>query len=104
MAAAAIFPPATEIDRAGFLPAVPWTLKDTGLSSSSLEQLLFNTLYSRGELTGRNMADVLGLSFSVIEPMMEELKVRQFFEVKKSLGYGLISSAFTLSEAGRKRA
>ena len=50
------------------------------------------------------MADILGLSFSVIEPLMEELKVRQFFEVKRSLGYGLISSVFTLSDSGRKRA
>jgi predicted ATPase with chaperone activity len=102
MAAAVIIP--IETDQAGFLPPVPWTLRDTGLSQSSLEQLIFNTLYARGEVTGRNIADILGLSFSVIEPMMEELKVRQFFEVKRSLGYGLISSVFTLSEAGRKRA
>ena len=79
-------------------------LRDTGLSQSMIEQLVFNTLYARGELTGRNIADTLGLSFSVIEPLMEELKVRQFFEVKRSLGYGLISSVFTLSESGRKRA
>jgi predicted ATPase with chaperone activity len=87
-----------------FLPSVPWTMRDTGLPQSCIEQLIFNTLYSRGELSGRQVADILGLSFSVIEPMMEELKVRQFFEVKRSLGYGLISSVFTLSESGRKRA
>jgi len=102
MAAAAILP--REIDQAVFLPAVPWTLRDTGLSQSSIEQLVFNTLYARGELTGRQIADTLGLSFSVIEPLMEELKVRQFLEVKRSLGYGLISSVFSLSEVGRKRA
>jgi hypothetical protein len=102
MAAVAIAP--REIDQAGFLPPVPWTLRDTGLQQSTIEQLLFNTLYARGELTGRNVADILGLSFSVIEPLMEELKIRQFFEVKRSLGYGLISSVFTLSDAGRKRA
>ena len=79
-------------------------MRDTGLAQSTVEQLIFNTLYSRGELTGRQIADILGLSFSVIEPMMEDLKIRQLFEVKRSLGYGLISSAFTLSEAGRKRA
>ena len=68
-------------------------------SKWTIEQLIFNTLYARGELTGRKIADTLGLSFSVIEPLMEELKVRQFFEVKRSLGYGLISSVFALSEA-----
>jgi hypothetical protein len=102
MAAVAIAP--RETDYTGFLPPVPWTLRDTGLQQATVEQLLFNTLYARGELTGRNVADILGLSFSVIEPLMEELKVRQFFEVKRSLGYGLISSVFTLSDAGRKRA
>src|SRR6202142_1400735 len=93
-----------EIDNALFLPPVPWTLRDTGLPQSTVEQLIFNTIYARGELTGRQVADTLGLSFSVIEPLMEELKVRQFFEVKRSLGYGLISSVFALSEIGRKRA
>jgi len=102
MAAAALFP--TDVDNTEYVPPVPWTLKDTGLSQSAVEQLVFNTLYSRGELTGRNVADIVGLSFSVIEPMMEELKVRQFFEVKRSLGYGLISSVFALSDSGRKRA
>jgi predicted ATPase with chaperone activity len=102
MAAAAI--PARETDNATFLPPVPWTLRDTGLTQGTIEQLIFNTLYARGELTGRQIADTLGLSFSVIEPLMEELKVRQFLEVKRSLGYGLISSVFALSEIGRKRA
>ena len=102
MAAAAI--PVNETDSALFIPSVPWTLRDTGLPQSTVEQLIFNTLYARGELTGRQIADTLGLSFSVIEPLVEELKVRQFFEVKRSLGYGLISSVFALSEAGRKRA
>src|ERR1051325_2183836 len=103
MAAALVAPP-QEVASQSFLPSVPWTLRDTGLSQSLVEQLIFNTLYSRGELTGRNVADILGLSFSAIEPLMEEMKVRQFFEVKRSLGYGLISSVFTLSESGRKRA
>src|SRR5262252_8478923 len=102
MAAAAIFH--RENTQNAFLPSVPWTLRDTGLQQSTVEQLIFNTLYSRGELTGRNVADILGLSFSAIEPMMEELKVRQYFEVKRSLGYGLISSVFALSDSGRKRA
>jgi hypothetical protein len=86
-----------------FLPQVPWTIKDTGLSPAFLEQLTCNILYSRGELTGRVIADSLGLSFSVIEPLLNELKARQFVELKSSLGYGLISCIFALSEAGRKR-
>jgi DNA-binding PadR family transcriptional regulator len=87
-----------------FCPEVPWTVRDTGLSQSLLEHLIFNILYTRRELSGRVLADTMGLSFSVIEPLLNELKLRQLLEVTRSMGYGLISSDFTLSEAGRKRA
>jgi hypothetical protein len=86
-----------------FIPPVPWKIKDTGLSETFLEQLTCNILYSRGELTGRVIADALGLSFSVIEPLLNDLKARMIVELKSSLGYGLISSIFALSEMGRKR-
>ncbi len=93
-------PPST---RNAFVPPVPWKIKDTGLSETFLEQLTCNILYSRGELTGRVIADALGLSFSVIEPLLNDLKARMIVELKSSLGYGLISSIFCLSEMGRKR-
>src|ERR1041385_13040 len=91
-------------DLQSFCPPVPWSIRDTGLSRGLLEHLIFNILYVRGEISGRTIADAMGLSFSVIEPLMDELKVRQFVEVKRSMGYGLISSDFALSDAGRKRA
>ena len=91
-------------DEQAFCPEVPWTVRDTGLSQSLLEHLIFNILYTRRELSGRVLADTMGLSFSVIEPFVNELKLRQFLEVTRSMGYGLISSDFTLSEGGRKRA
>jgi hypothetical protein len=91
-------------DLQSFCPAVPWSIRDTGLSRSLIEHLTFNILYSRGEISGRTVADTMGLSFSVIEPILHELKIRQFLEVKRSMGYGLISSDFGLSDAGRKRA
>jgi hypothetical protein len=91
-------------DLQSFCPAVPWNIRDTGLGRALLEHLIFNILYVRGEISGRAVADTMGLSFSVIEPIMDELKVRQFLEVKRSMGYGLISSDFGLSDAGRKRA
>jgi hypothetical protein len=90
-------------ERQQYIPPVPWKIKDTGLSEIFLEQITCNILYSRGELTGRVIADSLGLSFSVIEPLLNDLKARMIVELKSSLGYGLISSIFALSEMGRKR-
>jgi hypothetical protein len=98
-----LVPPAAAQERVAFIPPVPWKIKDTGLSEVFLEQLTCNILYSRGELTGRVIADSLGLSFSVIEPLLNDLKARMIVELKSSLGYGLISSIFALSEMGRKR-
>jgi hypothetical protein len=95
--------PAAALPPRNFVPPVPWKIKDTGLSEPFLEHLICNILYSRGELTGRVVADILGLSFSVIEPLLTNLKARTIVELKSSLGYGLISSIFTLSELGRKR-
>jgi predicted ATPase with chaperone activity len=91
-------------EHSGFIPAVPWTMQATGLAQSMIEHLMFNILYVRGELSGRTIADTMGLSFSVLEPILNELKLRQYLEVKRSMGYGLISSDFALSDVGRKRA
>ena len=98
-----MFPP----DRSSndsFAPRVPYTVEDTGLSQSIIEHIIFNILYARGEVSGRNIADTMGLSFSVIEAILNELKIQKYVDVKRSLGYGMISSDFVLSEVGRKRA
>ena len=87
-----------------FMPPVSHTIAATGLSPTLLEHLIFNILYSRGGMTGRGLADVLGVGFEVIEEMMNDLKARYAVEVKSSEGFGLASSLFALSEMGRKRA
>jgi hypothetical protein len=55
-------------------------------------------------MNGRDLADVLGIGFDVIEGLMSDLKTSHAVEVKGSEGFGLSSSLFALSEAGRKRA
>ena len=87
-----------------FVPPVPRTVAETGLSNTLFEHLIFNTLYSRGAMTGRGLADVLGIGFEAIEVLMNDLKARHAVEVKSSEGFGLASSLFALSEMGRKRA
>jgi len=87
-----------------FIPQVPRTIAETGLSAGLIEHLISNTLYSRGAMTGRAIADVLGIGFSAIEVVISDLKARQSVEVKGSEGFGLATSLFALSEAGRRRA
>lgn len=87
-----------------FIPPVARTIAETGLSAGLFEHLIFNILYSRGAMTGRALADVLGIGFEVIEPMMSDLKACHAVEVKGSEGFGLSSALFALSDMGRKRA
>ncbi len=87
-----------------FVPPPPERLEDTGLTSSMLEHLITKTVYTQGEIIGRDLAQLLGLHFSVIAPLIEMFRRRRILEVKGSLGFGDVSTVFALSEAGRNRA
>jgi predicted ATPase with chaperone activity len=86
------------------LPRVPNTLAEAGLSMSLIEALVLKMLYVRGDMIGRELAKAMGLKFSLVEPVMESLKQRYFVQVKASLGIGLISAMFAVSEEGRAAA
>jgi predicted ATPase with chaperone activity len=94
----------TAASPARFIPPVPHTIAETGLSTALFEHLISNTLYSRGAMSGRNIAEVLGVAFEAIEAVMSDLKTRHSVEVKRSEGFGLATSVFVLSEMGRNRA
>jgi hypothetical protein len=87
-----------------FVPEIPERISQTGLSDSIIEQLVFKHLYFRDELVGRDLAKGLGLKFSLIDGIMDNLKRHHFVQVKGALGFGAVSSVFSLSELGRSRA
>ncbi len=82
-------------------PRVPESIAETGLAEAFLEQLLLKILYFRGESLGRELADAIGLKFSLIEPILENIKRVQAVTVKKSLGMGSVSAIFALTDGGR---
>jgi len=85
-------------------PEPPSSLEEAGVSYSLTEQLILKNLYFRPDLTGRELAKILGFQFSVIEPVLEFLKRVRLVQVKSSAGFGNVSSVFTISENGRARA
>lgn len=87
-----------------FAPPVPDSIEETGLPSATIEQLLMKTLYFRGELIGRELARAVGVSFSLIEDLLEQGKRAQLVQMKRSVGMGNVSGYFSLTEAGRGRA
>lgn len=83
---------------------VPGSLENTGLDTALIEQLFLKYLYFRGDLAGSQIANLIGLQFSLIEEILERLKYQRLLAVKKSLGMGSISAIFTLTESGRNLA
>ncbi len=85
----------------GVVPPVPESLADLGIPLAIVEQLILKLLYYRGELLGREMAKLLGVTVSLIDDLLETFKRQHFVGVKKSLGLGNMSGVFALTEAGR---
>ncbi len=94
----------TEPNPRGAVPPVPESLDEAGIPSAIIEQLVLKYLYFRGELVGREIANLLGFQFSLIDELLENFKRQHFLAVKKSLGMGNISGVFTLTESGRNMA
>ncbi len=85
----------------GVTPPVPETLEQTGVAAAVIEQLILKFLYFQGEMLGRELAQSLGLEFSLIDPLLENLKRTHTIGTRKSLGMGNSSGVFFLAEAGR---
>ncbi len=85
-------------------PPTPETIEHTGLTVKLIEQLIVKLIYYRGEIVGRELAGELGLQFSVIEHIIDGLKRNHHVIVKSSLGVGMVSSRFELSDSGRELA
>src|SRR5580693_4218342 len=92
------------VTRSSIVPPVPDSLEDTGIPLSIVEHLVLKYLYFRGELVGRDIANLLGFPFSLIDNLLENFKRQHYVAVKKSLGMGNSSGVFILTESGRNLA
>lgn len=93
------------IDTAQITP--DWTppsihsLDDTGLTRIFVEDLALKLLYFRGELTGREIAELMHLPFQAVTgPIMDYLKREQLCEVKGSGGLGAATYRYNITGKG----
>ncbi len=86
------------------MPLAPTTLEESGLTLDLLIQLSLKTLHFSGELSGSELADRLGLNFSVIEPALELLKAQHQVEIAGGAMVGRASYRYRITDAGRTRA
>ena len=67
-----------------FVPAAPNTLADVGLEREEIESIALKYLLNRGNCAGRQIAEQLGLPFSLMEKVLFSLKADQLVVQKGS--------------------
>ncbi|HVX14934.1 MAG TPA: AAA family ATPase [Pirellulales bacterium] len=93
---------ATILSDESFKPSETSTLDDTGLSEALVDSLICKFLAVSGTVSGRGLADQLGLPMGVIEPQLLKLRNRQFAAHTGSAP--LNDYYYTLTDQGRQRA
>lgn len=89
---------------AALCPAAPTTMEAAGLGLDLLVQLVLKLLHFSGELKGIDIANRLGLEFSVVEPAIDFVKRLHQCEIVGGAGIGGPSYRYRITDAGRQRA
>jgi predicted ATPase with chaperone activity len=83
----------------GFVPALPRTLEETGLSEALVEGLICKRLAAVGNESGRGIAQALCLPIGILEDRLQKLRSRQLLTHK---GAAVLNDyLYTLTEQGR---
>lgn len=85
-------------------PVSPETLRESGLTDAFICDMVLRTLYVRGPMLGRDLAQVLCLPFKVIRDGLKFLKDDKAIQVDGGDLVGEVSYRFSLTDFGRKRA
>ncbi|HEX5106449.1 MAG TPA: AAA family ATPase [Pirellulaceae bacterium] len=85
-----------------FIPIEPATIRDAGLSDSEVESLILKYLLSRGDCTGREVADQIRLPFILLDPLLRQMKFDQLLVYRGSAPMN--DYVYQLTDLGRERA
>jgi len=88
----------------GRIPQEPESIEEAGIAPATIEHLILKTLYFRGNLYGQDLSAALGLKFSVIQGVVDSLKLHHHVQVTRSMGMGDVGAMLALTETGRARA
>ncbi|MFN3188887.1 MAG: AAA family ATPase [Aureliella sp.] len=84
-----------------YWPAEPTSVEDTGLSEPLLESIICQILLASGTLSGRRVAEMIGLPFGIIDEKLAGLRTRQIVAHARSAP--LNDYYYSLTEAGQQR-
>jgi predicted ATPase with chaperone activity len=84
-------------------PTAPRTIEDTGLAPELVLQILTRTMHVAGANTGTELAARLGVTFAVIEPVIDAMKRDRHLEIAGG-AIAPQSYVYRLTDAGHARA
>jgi hypothetical protein len=85
-----------------FTPREPRTLEEADLTPSAVEGLILKTMFSRGDLTGRQLSDQVKLPFLLIDGLLGIMRKDQLLVHKGSAPMN--DYLYQLTDLGRERA
>lgn len=85
-----------------FWPAEPTSIDDAGLSATLIDTLVSQTLLANGTLSGRKIAEAIGLPFGIVDQQLGALRTRQLVAHARSAP--LNDYYYSLTENGQSRA
>ena len=85
------------------VPPPPSTIEETGLHPDTLSQLLLKTLVA-GEASGTGLSEKLRVPYSVLDALIQHVRVEKLLEVRGTAGTGAAGYRYVLTDLGRDRA
>lgn len=95
-------PPKREEPKDTFIPLEPTSLQAAGLTDAEVEALTLKYLLTRGDQTGRQIADQLKLPFVLVEEVLRQMKFDQLVVYRGAATMG--DYLYQLTDLGRERA
>jgi predicted ATPase with chaperone activity len=93
---------AGEGQRDDYVPREPTSVREAGLTDSDVEALILKYLLSKGEASGRDMADQVRLPFAIMDVLMRQMKYDQLLVYRGTSA--LNDYIYQLTDLGRERA
>jgi hypothetical protein len=100
--ASQVAPPEDDPANNDFVPIEPTSFRAAGLSESEVEALILKYLLARGDASGRDVAEQIGLPFVLVDELLRCLKNDQLVAHKHAAAMN--DFQYLLTDLGRERA
>lgn len=87
-----------------YVPAVPMTIKDTGIPESYLRELVLKTLWAHDKPTLAAISEVTGLHVRVVEHLVTEINREHLCDVDSAMSSDNMQFPYRLTERGKAAA